>query len=706
MSNLNLKEISIFKESANSNKRVIIYMGGDIDLLESWEMERFKSAGSDKKILVIHVETKDQLLMELKRNWNVSLIVMDSENEDEGLVFIKNSILLLVPDITQIVLRYDNKSGIKIHKQSQILKIGREKTLTPSSFVSIFEMGVSRALGNEKVLEKDLNLQRINFFLRQSLQDSSFDYTIENILNEMEEYSDSRFWVEITNEINHFHELKKSNDNVALDYISPEEYKSQVNCEILKLSGLNNAWNVKLWNRKSGLERNEDDIFFFSLKDILTSSLMAYLKGKELKDELLKDTLTGLPNRDGLIKKIESAMESYPDKKFIFFLLSLTGFNEINSVLGHAAGDYLLKEVGSRMLNFAGSNPCGRITSDAFGWIMEEDEYRPSDLESIFETPIETKIIPYRLRPRVGAAPIVNQNEIANALKKAATAIKAAKKTKLNLSSKAIWFDEKMEEEANRRVYISQHLFEALKTESGLDLYFQPQFNLKKDRCIAAEALIRWKDKNGNFIGPDEFIPLAEQAGFAGDLSTFALKKTCELIQEMELQELDVSHISVNVSGFDFDEDNFEDKVISILNFYKVSPQKIRLEVTETAATMNPEKMKRVIKNLKERGLTFAIDDFGSGYSSLTQLVDLDVQELKIDKSLVQSMGTETERHGICKMAVDLGQSMNLEVVAEGIETELQKEILKAIGVQVGQGWLFSKALSKKDFINFLKLHQ
>jgi diguanylate cyclase (GGDEF)-like protein len=435
-----------------------------------------------------------------------------------------------------------------------------------------------------------------------------------------------------------------------------------------------------------------------ALRRALRSALGGQEKARAEREGLLRDPVTGLLSRQGFLEKSSKAAK---ERELAVFLLDLAGFARINSALGHEAGDEMLRKAARRLEGFAGAWPCARIASDAFAFAMPRQDYDAQRLEELFEQPLDTSIIPVAMRPRVAATRALEGEDPAAWLTRAAAAMEEAKSAGLS-GGEPRWFDPRSEALALERMEISQNLFAALRDRSGLFMVFQPQVALRDGQVIGCEALIRW-NHNGALIPPDKFVPIAESSGLAMAISEFALSESLAMMRRARLAGLALPRVSVNLSPVEFEAGDLVGRVDAHLAKQGCLPQDLVVEVTETAAARDPERMGAILKGLRARGIKVAIDDFGSGYSSLAQLARLPIDELKIDRAFVSALGQTGPFSGIAKMIVDLASSMQLEVVAEGVELLPQATMLASMGAQSAQGWLFAKGMREEEMFCWLR---
>lgn len=244
--------------------------------------------------------------------------------------------------------------------------------------------------------------------------------------------------------------------------------------------------------------------------------------------------------------------------------------------------------------------------------------------------------------------------------------------------------------------------------DNRLEVYYQPIYNSEKKKFTSAEALIRMKDHKGNFIPPDVFIPIAEKSSLIIDVGKFVLKEVCKILSEEKLKDYGLEYIEVNMSMVECLQSNLATRVMTVLNEYKIQPEQINLEITETSSSGFTDIVDTNINILSKENICFSLDDFGTGYSSLARILSLPLKLIKIDKSIVQAPFISNEQKSaiLLENFIKIAISTGAEIVAEGVETrEMAKEII-GLGCKYIQGFYFSKPLQRADFVNIIKLNK
>lgn len=264
---------------------------------------------------------------------------------------------------------------------------------------------------------------------------------------------------------------------------------------------------------------------------------------------------------------------------------------------------------------------------------------------------------------------------------------------------------EKLNLKSDAEIIKIETLVQTALEENRLEVYFQPIYNAVKKKFTSAEALIRMRDNDGNFISPELFIPIAEKSSLIIDIGDFVLEKVCEVISEENLSEYGFEYIEVNVSMVECLQSNLAAKVMSVLKKHKVFPNQINLEITETSASEFTDIVDMNIKTLHDKNISFSLDDFGTGYSSLSRILSLSLKLIKIDKSIVQAPFTSSEKKSMILLEnfVKTAISTGSDIVAEGVETKEMARHIINLGCKYIQGYYFSKPLPRDDFVSLIK---
>jgi diguanylate cyclase (GGDEF)-like protein/PAS domain S-box-containing protein len=411
------------------------------------------------------------------------------------------------------------------------------------------------------------------------------------------------------------------------------------------------------------------------------------------------DFLTGLANQMVLRDRIEQAikMAARNRKKLAVLFMDLNGFKHINDSLGHAAGDKLLQSIARRLgETVRASDTLSRFGGDEFIILLPEVHH-----------PDGTTAAATRLLEAVATIHSVGQHELQVSASigisvypddggDGDTLIKNADVAMYQAKSKGgssyEFFDSGMNIRAVERQFIEQNLRRALE-RNELTLHYQPKFDLRSRAITGVEGLLRWTHPVRGAISPATFIPVAEDSGLILPIGTWVLEEACRQLRVWLDAGLPKINMAVNVSGSQFQSEGFEEKVMAVLNEFRIDPEYLELEVTESLLMKAPELTATLLQTLRGKGVRVAIDDFGTGYSSLSYLRRFPIDTLKIDQSFVRQIDT-LGGVSMLKAIIDLGRNLGMRLVAEGVETELEATTLEAMGCDRAQGYYFSRPLT------------
>lgn len=421
---------------------------------------------------------------------------------------------------------------------------------------------------------------------------------------------------------------------------------------------------------------------------------------KTLHKKANYDSLTGLANRYNFNNHINNLVTS-TDNSFALVMVDLDRFKEVNDIYGHAIGDELLIQAAYRMKQVLRDDDfLARLGGDEFALIINLSS-QPSELLNILERLRQVLESGYTLNDHmirstasIGAASFpADANETDSLLVYADTAMFAAKECGRNAIR---FFNESLSDEIEKRTKLRQKLKIAVENEE-FELYFQPQIDHVLNKTVGFEALIRWFQADGDSIPPDIFIPEAERNGSIVELGRWVLHSACKQAAKWHDEGLFSGTISVNVSASQITKSDLVSDVKKALEENKLSPEQLELEITESVLVDNIDLTLKVLIRLKELGVSIALDDFGTGYSSLNYLTRFPIDTLKIDRSFIQSVEADIPTKMVLKNIYSLASDLSMSVVAEGVETHEQLEILLGLQARFIQGYYFSRPLNVDD---------
>jgi diguanylate cyclase (GGDEF)-like protein len=393
-------------------------------------------------------------------------------------------------------------------------------------------------------------------------------------------------------------------------------------------------------------------------------------------------------------------------KKIALLFLDLDRFKEINDTFGHSYGDEILVSVTHRFKACMRENDTiARIGGDEFVFLIEDIE-DVTDLQTIinkilelFDKEIIVNKQSFKLSASIGISLYPDDGDnIEDLIKNADTAMYKAKDSGRNTYR---FYTEQMTQDLFSKMLMKKEILGGLENNEFV-LFYQPQVSLDSGRILGAEALVRWQHPQMGLLYPDRFIHLAEQTKLIVPLGRYILLKACQQMKEWVDNQVICGRLAVNISAIQIQQNNLYQEVIDVLTQTKLSGSYLEFEITESFMMENPQASIALFKKLKNLGISFSIDDFGTGYSSLNYLKQLPVDKLKIDRSFIMDIPEDKEDIAITSTIIAMSKNLGLNVIAEGIETKEQHEFLKSSGCYEGQGYYYSKPLSKVDFEKFL----
>ncbi|WP_286937760.1 MULTISPECIES: EAL domain-containing protein [unclassified Pseudoalteromonas] len=425
------------------------------------------------------------------------------------------------------------------------------------------------------------------------------------------------------------------------------------------------------------------------------------------------DPLTGLPNRrmlsDSLAKCVERIKRTKKTGALLF--LDVDNFKRINDSLGHGAGDQVLIELAKRLGGvIRSSDTLARVGGDEFIILLEyigehnhqaciESEIVAKKVQGVFNDKFAIGELAFQVSCSIGIC-LINEEHTAtdNILKFADTAMYRSKAKGGNSCS---FYDPKLQTLLENQAELETDIVRAI-ANNEFCAYFQPQISMQ-GKIVGAEALIRWIHPNKGVIAPNQFIPIAEQYGLIQKLQNIVLRNICRLINQLNEKNMIDEHfsVSINISHIQFNSAQLTRELCSTIKEFNIKPQHIKLEITETMLSGDIDSTIKQMTELQEQGFVFSIDDFGTGYSCLAHLNAFPVKEIKIDKSFIDKILDKGKGFNIVNTIISLGKSLDITVVAEGVEQEAQFELLNLLNADCIQGYLVAKPMNASNYIKW-----
>jgi diguanylate cyclase (GGDEF)-like protein len=446
-----------------------------------------------------------------------------------------------------------------------------------------------------------------------------------------------------------------------------------------------------------------------SFADRLAVALATAEREEKLYKRANFDALTGLPNRQLLKDRLshELAHAKRDGNRLAMLFLDLDRFKNVNDSLGHSVGDLLLINVAQRLKQcIQESDTIARFGGDEFIIVLskidsvEDVVVITEQISNVLSTPMRLDGKDHFVSTSIGIAIFPDNGTTSEELlRNADTAMYRAKNSG---QGKYAFFEKRMNAAMLERISLESDLHHAL-ARNELFLVFQPQINLHTERVSGAEVLIRWRHPNKGLVAPNRFLPIAEDTGIIVPIGNWVLREACRQLLIWEKAGIRINHLAVNVSVLQFRETNFLDTIHHLLDQFKISPERLELEITESLLMDDIENVSAVLHLLKTLGIRIAIDDFGTGYSSLKYLQKLPIDTLKVDQSFTRNLTRNASSVVLTKAMIAMARSMNMETVVEGVETEEQLNILQDQNCDSVQGFFFSQPLETKAFVNFVR---
>lgn len=420
------------------------------------------------------------------------------------------------------------------------------------------------------------------------------------------------------------------------------------------------------------------------------------------------DILTQLPNRSLLIERLQQALDEIArsHRHGAVLMLDIDGFKTFNDAQGYPAGDAMLCSLGRQIEGYLPQGATlARLGGDEFGILLPDlSSIRmkaaalAEGLATRIHVALDQNIPEYQARSSIGLVVLSDKKtSAAECLHDAEMAMYQAKRKGGGCLQ---FFDEALKQAVSERALLERELRQGI-AQNQLELYYQPQILRHKgqERCVGAEALVRWNHPDRGLVSPGLFIPLAEESGLILPLGRWVLEQACHQVAawQQDPQRADMV-LAVNVSAAQFLQEAFVDDIKALLVSTGAPSQRLKLELTESLLVDNPDQIIGIMQELRALGFRFSLDDFGTGYSSLAYLKRLPLDQLKIDQSFVRDMETDANDVAIAQAVIGLAQSLGFAVIAEGVETLAQRDMLADMGCLLWQGYYFSRPVPLADF--------
>ncbi len=511
-----------------------------------------------------------------------------------------------------------------------------------------------------------------------------------------------------------------------------EEYLIGKNPRIFKAPKQNDAFYVEMWNSLQHKQKFEGEIWnrcrdgrviplWLDIRAVIDHGIVFHYVGVyvDLSEKLQADrkmsfmahhdTLTQLPNRESFNQQLKHAIYlAKSDKQHLALLsIDLDRFKIINDTMGHNIGDELIKEVALGLKNILKeSDILARPGGDEFLVLLEnirsenEAAQLAANIAELFQHSFEIHGHTIHTSASIGIAIFPEDAEDQTTLMKAADSAMHQAKNKGKNSFE--FFTSELSSRVSRSMKLENALHKAIENKE-LFLSFQPQHLFKSGKLVSAEVLVRWDSKEFGLVPPDEFIPIAEESGLIIEIGEWVFRQSCKAVRAFKGIYPDLKHIAVNVSSEQFSHYDIIAKFPAIVKEQGITTADIEIELTERSVMEQTETGSDILQKLRSLGFKISVDDFGTGYSSMSYLKSLPIDVVKVDKSFIDGLPHDEGDIVIVKAILALIQNLGYETVAEGVEYKEQAEMLRGLGCDIAQGYLFSKPLTYSDFIDYIE---
>ncbi|WP_254056222.1 EAL domain-containing protein [Clostridioides difficile] len=446
-------------------------------------------------------------------------------------------------------------------------------------------------------------------------------------------------------------------------------------------------------------------LFIYLIFSTISLLIWEYYNKKRFKRIFYTDNLTKIKNQVAFENRAIEILHNASNKEYVLLNIDIDNFKYINDTHGYEYGDKVLIIVATVLSKtFNIKETCARICSDNFVILAK---YRDSLLEDIREMLTNaiiseldmnvTQTISYCIGAYLVEIDNLGYKSINSMMDKANIAHKVSKTRGI---SSTVWYNENLLKQLQMENSIYNYMYKAIENEE-FHMYLQPKFQISSLNVVSAEALVRWFSPELGFLSPDEFIPLFEKSGFIIELDFYMLKKACSFVKKTFMKKNQYTYpIAVNFSRVTIYQNSFYQRFLDTVKEYEIPFKYIEIEVTESAFNEISQPVISILEELKKLGFLISMDDFGSGYSSLSLLCSLSINGLKLDKSLLKETFNREKVYSIIQCIIEMSHRIGMSVVCEGIETKKDLEFLNTVKCDVGQGFYFSKPIEEKEFFN------
>lgn len=508
--------------------------------------------------------------------------------------------------------------------------------------------------------------------------------------------------------INDMKELGEDQPGLNRTFAEKSGIQSILQCAIYEEGVLKGCISLHDTGRSHEWSRKEQMELSMTTK-VIATHLLRMRANDEVQAQLERienyDPLTGLPTQARFKKNVKEYLENHPDKQYAMVYSDISNFKYINDTMGYEVGDHILRQF-SRLIreNYEAPQLVSRASSDNFMGILEYESEKAlrikvMEINNRFNREQKERNLNRNLVVISGVSLIRPENEdVTVAIDNANIARKSAKGS---MKTVCRFFSEEMEQKMRKEMEIVTSMEKALQDREFV-VYLQPKFELKTDRMVGAEALVRWVKQDKSSVKPGEFIPVFEKNGFVVNVDFFVYEEVCRYIRRWLNEGKPVVPISINVSRLHLNDEFFFDNLLSLVERYHIPPQLLELELTESVFLNNTEAAIEIMRKLRKHGFGVSIDDFGAGYSSLNMLKDMETDVIKLDKEFFRTGRLKKEDKIILSNIITMAKQLNMKVLSEGVETLEQSAFLKEVHCDMVQGFLYAKPMPVMIFENLM----
>ncbi|HFL2405456.1 TPA: putative bifunctional diguanylate cyclase/phosphodiesterase [Clostridioides difficile] len=446
-------------------------------------------------------------------------------------------------------------------------------------------------------------------------------------------------------------------------------------------------------------------LFIYLIFSTISLLIWEYYNKKRFKRIFYTDNLTKIKNQVAFENRAIEILHNASNKEYVLLNIDIDNFKYINDTHGYEYGDKVLIIVAAALSKtFNIKETCARIGSDNFVILAKYRDFLLEDIREMLTNAIiseldmnVTQTISYCIGAYLVEVDNLGYKSINSIMDKANIAHKVSKTRGI---SSTVWYNENLLKQLQMENSIYNYMYKAIENEE-FHMYLQPKFQISSLNVVSAEALVRWFSPELGFLSPDEFIPLFEKSGFIIELDFYMLKKACSFVKKTFMKKNQYTYpIAVNFSRVTIYQNSFYQRFLDTVKEYEIPFKYIEIEVTESAFNEISQPVISILEELKKLGFLISMDDFGSGYSSLSLLCSLSINGLKLDKSLLKETFNREKVYSIIQCIIEMSHRIGMSVVCEGIETKKDLEFLNTVKCDVGQGFYFSKPIEEKEFFN------